>query len=111
MQTLKIDVCGTEYTVLIGKREELDLLPDHCGDCRSYGKKQIQICTDQFEDEKDNRELMKEVVCHELSHAFLYESGLVHYSEDEVLVEWLSVMCQKLCFKAIEVSTEMGLYS
>lgn len=107
-----VNVLGTTYTMKIGKRKELDIADDHCGSCSNYGNKEINIVTDQFNEEGDeeaNVALMKEVVVHELSHAFLYESGLVEYSSDEVLVNWLSVNAQKLMNLSLEVQDDLHL--
>ena len=38
----------------------------------------------------------KEIMRHELVHAFLSESGLDNYSSDEVLVQWMAAQLPKM---------------
>lgn len=112
LTTLTVNVLGTEYTVKIGKRKNLSIADEQCGTCCNYGEKLIKIVTDQFNDEGDdeaNEELIKEVMMHELAHAFLYESGLVTYSDDEVLANWISVNMRKLMNCALQLQDELGL--
>lgn len=42
---------------------------------------------------------------HELAHAFLYESGLEEYSNDETLVNWIAIQSYKIfkCFEKLEL--------
>ena len=41
--------------------------------------------------------MLSEVIRHELSHAFLYESGRVSDAENEEMAEYLSVIVPKIC--------------
>lgn len=100
-----IDILGTDYQIEVGEKKSLKLSTDDCGVCRNYSKK-IRVATDDCSEnlEKgEQREIVKEVVTHELTHAFLYESGKVSESSDETLVEWLSVMIPKLVKAVTEV--------
>jgi hypothetical protein len=36
------------------------------------------------------------VLRHEITHAFLHESGMQDYCDDEVLVDWLGIMIPKI---------------
>ena len=38
----------------------------------------------------------KETMRHEIIHAFLHESGLENYCDDEVLVDWLAKQWNKI---------------
>lgn len=44
----------------------------------------------------EKRERRKEVIRHELVHAFFHESGLEQYSDDEVLVAWIAQQFPKI---------------
>lgn len=97
MKSFNVNVLETPYLCMVGKREELkDLDNDLQGCCRNYTK-EILIC-DEFDgaSKAEYSVALEEVVTHELSHAFLYESGMVSYSSDERLVEWLSINVSKL---------------
>lgn len=113
MITKTVNVLGTDYIMKIGKRKELsDIADDHCGNTYNYGKKLINIVTDQFSDDGEdeaNVALIRETIMHELAHAYLYESGLVRYGDDEVLAEWFGVNCRKLMNTALEVEDELGI--
>lgn len=56
---------------------------------------------------KDIKRYERHVVRHELLHAFLYESGLTNYADDEQLVEWLAVQIPKVnkLFNKLEINS------
>lgn len=110
LTTMTVNVLGTDYVMKIGNRKDLDIADGQCGTCCSYGEKLIKIVTDEFKDDEDaNVKLIQEVIMHELAHAFLYESGLVTYSDDEVLVNWLSVNTRKLMNLALQVQDDLEI--
>lgn len=112
MKILTINVLGTDYIVKYGERKELDIADEQCGACCNYGEKVIKIVNDHFSDEGDekaNEVLIKETIIHELTHAFLYESGLVQYSNDEVLAEWFGVNFVKMSKTAFDLRQELGI--
>lgn len=57
--------------------------------------------------DEENRTYYSKVIRHEVLHAALHESGLTHYANDELLVEWLAVQFPKLAeiFKKAGCST------
>lgn len=104
-------VLGKEYNVFVGKREELEnkLPEDWDGACYTYDKN-IYIVED-FEDVltvEGKSELIKEVLTHELAHAFVFESGYNVHSDEENLVVWLSRVSRKLVNCVLEVLDELG---
>ena len=108
MKKLEIDIFGSIYTVVIGEREELDISYENAGECNVY-EKVIKICTTVNDKEfspsmKDK--YMLEVIKHEISHAMLYESGLVDLGFDELLPNWLSVNVDKLVERSALVFRE-----
>lgn len=97
---MKIDVLGTEYTVTYKRPHEDTLLETALGYCDPTSKT-IIILDHKPEDRRtqtyDRPDIaMSNALRHELVHAFLYESGLEAYYEDEVLVNWISLQFDKL---------------
>ena len=97
MRKFIIPILGTTYTCKVGTREEVCLEEDTQGTCNFYSK-QILISTDvdvSF-NEEEKRVYLEETIFHEISHAILYESGLISEAHEEKLPEWLSVNSVKL---------------
>lgn len=96
---MKINVLGTEYDLL---NDETNLLITENADgiCKPYEKTIIIRKTNGFLDNdstpaaKEARK--KEVIRHELIHAFFNESGLNEYYENEQLTNWLAIQFPKL---------------
>lgn len=108
MKKLEIDIFGSTYTVMIGEREELDISYENVGECNVY-EKVIKICTtvdDKVFSPSMKDKYMMEVIKHEISHAMLYESGLVDLGLEELLPNWLSVNVDKLVERSALVFRE-----
>lgn len=100
---MKINVLGTDYTVLLD--QELD---DDLGGTCDTTSKVIQIAKVDKDDHDKPEVEVERVVRHELVHAFLFESGLYVSSEwacNEEIVDWVALQAPKL-FKAFEKATE-----
>ena len=88
---MKVDILGTPYDII-----EDSSLNDTCADglCKCYSKEihyrnpNDMLCKDDPIELKEERK--REVLCHEIIHAFFYEAGLDHYGSDEVLVDWIA---------------------
>lgn len=89
---LYVYILDTLYTVLIGERDEIQFYDKELiGECQTYGKK-ILIVHDNWEGEKQLTDFERdvrttEVIIHEVTHAFLHESGIQtgdSYSEEAV---------------------------
>ena len=106
----KISIMGTEYN-LICRSNNTELTKLGCdGYCDSY-KKEIVVkpIIEQFNRSKEEPyetkfARFKDVVRHEIIHAYFDQAGLTEYSEDETLVESLTTLIPK-----IEKSTEEAL--
>ena len=92
-----IDILGTKYTVT----EDTSLNNTQAdGLCKSYTKEityrnaNDMLCSDDPIEIKEERK--KEVLRHELVHAFFFEAGLDTYGEDELLVDWISKQFPKM---------------
>lgn len=100
----KINILGTEYTVIITDEEEKPKLKS-CDGYMDFSIKEIVV--GKFEKDEDSvenlEEYTKKVLRHEIIHAFLYESGLWENSgkseawgQDETITDWIAIQAPKL---------------
>lgn len=98
MKDFIVNILGTDYQVKYVelKDENID------GDCDSTSKV-IRVRTDNVTNIGNMDMLQKEVLRHELIHAFLHESGLGHswyhpneYGHDETTVDWFAKMSPRI---------------
>lgn len=101
----KVNILGTDYEMETRKWDDDRKLHDANGYIELYSKKMIicELNPDCLTVEKLS-EKIKQTKRHEIGHAFLYESGMRHYCEDETLVDWLSIMIPKM----VKVMQEVG---
>lgn len=105
----KINVLGTEYTIEFKPDEEvckdMGLPVGDCGGyCNAYSHKIVIANLDKCEDENEvKKELQKENIRHEITHAFLNESGLRYNAKDtdcwaknEEMVDWFAIQSPKI---------------
>lgn len=92
-----IDVLGTTYVV----KEDTSLKDTPAdGLCKSYSKEityrnaKEMLCKDDPMELKEERK--REVIRHELIHAFFFEAGLDGYGGDELLVDWIAKQFPKM---------------
>ena len=93
---MKVNILGTEYNVNFYDKNFPK--PGYDGYCDTQHK-EIHI--------KGDSVAVKEVLRHEIVHAFFHESGLTEYGCDEVLVEWIAMQFDKIA-KAVQ---EAGDYN
>ena len=104
---MKINILGTEYDYEIStETEDIGLLRGN-GYCDAF-KKRI-IVEGEFNENDPNsvqdiEAFKKKVKRHEIVHAYLFESGLTEYAENEQLVEWVAWQFPKL----LETLKEVG---
>lgn len=98
---MKIDILGTEYTILEKSREEDPFLET----CDGYCDKttcEIVVTTKSRDCELADFEIYrKKIMRHEIIHAFLFESGLHEcwkhdQGHDESYVDWIAAQFPKL---------------
>lgn len=113
---MTVDILGTTYTIETRKKSEDDFLKnnDLCGYCGEYSKtiviNDFSECEDLTELEKDK--YRKETLRHEITHAFLNESGMsanthvpsVGWAKDEEMVDWIAIQFPKM----LEVFKQIG---
>lgn len=104
----EITILGQKYTVDTANGELATSGAD--GMCKAYAKKiDIRPYSEMLEysaadDEKKER--FKEVVRHEIVHAFLFENGLDDYARDEKIVQWIAMQLPKINEAVAEVLDE-----
>ena len=103
MKWITANVLGTVYEIKYVelKDENID------GDCDSTSKV-IRVRNDNFNNIGNLEALQKEVLRHELIHAFMYESGLgscwqhvEQFGHDETTVDWFAKLSPKI-FKVFQ---------
>lgn len=116
MQDITVNVLGSEWTIKFGKESEYPNLKDMDG----YTDSSVEeIVVDDFSatDEepsrkKDIEKYRKQVIRHELVHAFLEESGLggngcaaEHWEFNEEMVDWFAIQSPKIfkVFKELDL--------
>ena len=99
---MKINVLGTEYTVLERSKEEDKYLESCDGYCDKTAHL-IVVCKESENNELvDFKAYQKKVKRHEIIHAFLFESGLHEnwkhdsWGHDETYVDWIASQFPKL---------------
>lgn len=106
MNDMKICILGTYYTVLIKKRDE-DKRLEFCDGYIDWTIHTICICdVEKDSDCVENLEVYKkEVLRHEIVHAFFVESGLMGHTNpslegggtnDEQIVDWIALQGLKI---------------
>lgn len=101
---MKVDILGTEYTIIEQSDKENPKLDDANGICEIWGKK-IVLDSEMLNPHKMLVEqpglFKKKVLRHEIVHAFFAESGLNDFCHNELLVDYLAVQLPKM-FKAMQ---------
>lgn len=100
----KVNVLGQPYTVVLTDSDKEPLLSENYGFCDYHNKK---ICLN-IEGAVVHTNNNVNTVIHELIHAFLFESGLEKYVNDEILVSWMAHTIPKL-EKALDILAESGI--
>ena len=94
-----INILGTDYGFTESK-EELDSRLESCDGYHDGYAKIICVNNDYNENHssaiRNFPEFRKKIKRHEIIHAFLHESGLMKYNDDELLVEWLAIQFPKM---------------
>lgn len=97
----KVSILGTEYLIAYRTEEEWPKFKtmNASGMAELYSKELVINKDDMVEEEQtfDNlREYELKVLRHEMVHAFLFESGMTDYYDDERLVDWIAVQIPKM---------------
>lgn len=105
---MKVNILGTEYTILFDiPEEEMPSDADGCMDCSTKTIKvaKLEVSRDSVQ---DLGEYTKKILRHEIVHAFFFESGLWNcsgssdaWAMDETITDWIAIQSPKL-FKAFK---------
>ena len=96
---MTVDVLGTQYSIKRSNSINDENLKNYDGYCDCTTK---SIVIDTFQDSlgsvKNLKEYEKQVKRHELTHAFLSESGLggCSWADNEEIVDWIAFQFPKL---------------
>ena len=107
MQDFKVNVLGSEWSVMFGTEKEYPNLSEMDG-YADFSTNQIVIDTmekadGQIGSKGDMTAYKKQVIRHEIIHAFLYESGLEacsitsdNWAVNEEMVDWFAIQSPKI---------------
>ena len=112
MRTTEVSVAGVTYTVLMGTKEEVGLPKELMGSCDVY-LKVIKVAYDKFEDFETEEVLevrAKEIIYHELGHAYIHECGIMcDATEEEIICSFLETNLRKMMNSALSVMDDFKL--
>ena len=104
---MNINILGTDYVYDLTSDTKDSRLCGNDGYCDAY-EKRISIENQQNENDPASinnfNSLKRKVKRHEIIHAYLYESGLREYANNEQLVDWIAWQFPKL----LETFKEIG---
>ena len=96
---MTVNVLGVKYDIKESNKLDDYNLESNDGYC-DHSIKSIVIDTfqDSFDSIKDLESYRKQVIRHELIHAFLFESGLdsCTWARNEEIVDWIAIQFPKL---------------
>lgn len=107
MQDFKVNILGSEWSVMFGTEKEYPTLSEMDG-YADFSTHQIVIDTmekadGQIGSKGDMTAYKKQVIRHEIIHAFLYESGLEacsttsdNWALNEEMVDWFAIQSPKI---------------
>ena len=98
---MKVNVLGTEYSVIISNERTDEALKGKDGYCDTSTKECVidEMPYIDPNQKKNLPEYQKQVIRHELIHAFVYESGLdvcSDWAKNEEMVDWMAVQFPKM---------------
>lgn len=109
---MKVNILGTEYTIIVKKYDEDEAFARRSidGYCDGFIKK-IVVCDLASKEDWKNEEkatidvCQKQILRHEIVHAFLNESGLqanahsnndISWAYNEEMVDWIALQGKKI---------------
>lgn len=98
---MKVNILGTDYEIRKVNAKEYPKLStmDANGLAELYSKELIidsEMNPNNGEEFNNFQEFENKVIRHEIIHAFFHESGLVDYTTDEDLVNWIALQFNKM---------------
>lgn len=107
MQDFKVNILGSEWSVKFGSEEEYPSLAKMDGyadsSIREIVVDDMKASKGQIESKADLESYQRQVIRHEIIHAFLFESGLdsnsnnaESWATDEEMVDWFAIQSPKI---------------
>lgn len=98
---MKINILGQQYELLLKTEVEFPKLKAMgANGLAELYTKQLIINRDSLTETEETFDnlpaYIDKVVRHEIIHAYFHEAGLVHYCNDEELVDWLALQIPKI---------------
>lgn len=96
----EVSILGVDYAIRFDKLDA-----HHDGDVNQCTKEITVKPLGQLDGDnaEEQRFLQDHVMRHEIVHAYLNEAGLMQYSQDETLVDWLAYMIGRMHSTMAEV--------
>lgn len=99
---MKVNILGTEYTIIECSEIEDESLKKMDGYCDKTTKRIVITTPTPESDLGDWQVYRNKIMRHEIIHAFLFESGLhenfehKQFGHDETMVDWIAVQFPKM---------------
>lgn len=110
MKDCKVNILGTEYSIEFKGENEDKMFSNANGYCDYTGRRIVVLLNPRSDDNMDDWLFeQKRIIRHELTHAFLCESGLIGntycvdggWAKNEEMVDWFAVQSPKM-FKVFQ---------
>lgn len=101
---MKLNILGTDYEYELTSDTKDASLCGCDGYCDAYSKRiAIEVDHNRIDpmQTKNIDDLVKKVIRHEITHGFIFESGMCELAENELVVDWFAWMAPKL-FKTFQ---------
>lgn len=104
-ESRKVHILGTQYNVILTSNEDMYPSLINCNGYMDPTTKEIVVRNDFGDDDivGDIDFLIRKNIIHEITHAFLYESGLYysscetsHWASNEEMVDWIALQFDKI---------------
>lgn len=95
---MTINILGSDWTIQSQTEEENPKLTEAAGYC-DYSTRTITVkkkYADELFNLADMDAYKRQVLRHEIVHAFLFESGLTEVARDETVVEWIAIQLARM---------------
>ena len=107
MQDCKLSILGSEWTINFGNKDKYPNLADNDGYTDTSTKEIIIDDMSEHQDDisskKNTQNYQRQVIRHEIIHAYLAESGLDgngaccdHWEYNEEMVDWFAIQLPKI---------------
>lgn len=97
---MTVNILGTEYTVIVGRKGLPESMDGLCDDTVKIIRAEDYKAYKKTPDTKQNLDVQaRKVLRHEIIHAFLFESGLAEnsdWAQNEEIVDWIAIQAPKL---------------